>query len=66
MNDTIFIDLEVQAIISRDDRGRSKKKKEMMTSTGLDPVTLSVLRIRDNQLLQPAIVEHQCFFYYIT
>lgn len=57
MNDTIFIDLEVQAINSRDDRGRSKNRKEIMTSAGLDPAALSVLRIRDNQLLQPAIVE---------
>ena len=30
-------------------------KKKEMTSAGLDPATLSVLTIRDNQLHQPAI-----------
>lgn len=36
-----------------------------MTSAGLDPATLSVLTIRDNQLHQPAIVAHllQIVFY---
>ncbi|PTU22459.1 hypothetical protein P175DRAFT_0555132 [Aspergillus ochraceoroseus IBT 24754] len=33
------------------------KKEEQMTSAGLDPATLSVLTIRDNQLHQPAIVD---------
>jgi hypothetical protein len=33
---------------------RTQEEKKIMTSAGLDPATLSVLTIRDNQLHQPA------------
>jgi hypothetical protein len=52
------IDFEVE----EEAKKKKERKKERMTSAGLDPATLSVLTIRDNQLHQPAIVKEQFRF----